>query len=154
MGVIATRLAELGIVLATPPSPSANYVPVRRVGTMAFVSGQVPSVNGVDRFQGQLGGGVSLADGQAAARLCAINLLTQLNAFFAGDLDRVVSVVRLGGFVNAAPGFGDHPKVVNGASDFMVEVFGEAGRHVRVAVGSSSLPRDVSVEIEGMFEVQ
>lgn len=150
---VSARLAALGLVLPKAPVPAANYVPFRRIGGLVYVSGQVPSRNGTDAFTGKLGDTVSLEDGQAAARLCAVNLLAQLSAALDGDLERVVSVVRLGGFVNAVPGFGDHPKVINGASDLMVEVFGEAGRHVRVAVGSSSLPRNVPVEVEGLFEV-
>ncbi|MFG1207250.1 RidA family protein [Xanthobacter flavus] len=153
MGKIAERLAQLGIVLPDPAIPSANYVPTRRVGTCLYVAGQVPTRDGQDQFTGKLGDTVSLAEGQAAARLCAINLLAQLSKALDGDLDRVAGVVRLGGFVNAVPEFGDHPKVINGASDLMVEVFGDAGRHVRIAVGSSSLPRNVPVEVEGLFEI-
>ncbi len=154
MARIADRLAELGIELPDPAVPSANYVPARIIGSCLYVAGQVPARDGKDLFTGKLGDTVSLADGQAAARLCAINLIAQLSKALGGDLDRVVGVVRLGGFVNAVPEFGDHPTVVNGASDLMVEVFGDAGRHVRIAVGSSSLPRNVPVEVEGLFEIR
>lgn len=148
------RLKELGIELPKPANPSANYVPVRRIGNLLLVSGQVPSQGGKDLYVGKLGADVSIEDGQKAARMCAINLLAQVNAALGGDLSRVKSVVRLGGFVNATTDFCDHPKVVNGASDFMIEVFGDSGRHVRVAVGAPSLPRNVAVEVEGMFEVE
>lgn len=153
MTSIQDRLKQLGIELPRPSVPSANYVSFRRIGDMLFVSGQVPSKDGKDLLVGQLGAEISLEQGQAAARICAINLLAQLNTALDGNLERVRSVVRLGGFVNAVAGFGDHPKVINGASDLMVAVFGDAGKHVRVAVGSSSLPRNVPVEVEGMFEV-
>jgi len=113
----------------------------------------VPGEGGKDKFTGKLGSAFSVEDGQAAARLCAVNILAQLKAALDGDLDRVVGVIRLGGFVNAEPDFKDHPKVINGASDLMVAVFGEAGRHARAAVGCYSLPRNVPVEIDAIFEV-
>lgn len=153
MTMIAKRLEELGIELPQPSVPSANYVPARRIGNLIFIAGQVPTWQGRDQVVGKLGDTVSIEEGQGAARLCAINLLAQLSAALEGDLDRVVSVVRLGGFVNATADFGDHPKVLNGASDLMVSVFGDAGRHVRIAVGAPSLPRNVAVEVEGMFEI-
>ncbi|MEK0085920.1 RidA family protein [Benzoatithermus flavus] len=151
---IAERLAELGIELPTPPAAAANYVPVRRSENLLVVSGQLPMEGGQVRYKGKLGGGVSLEEGQAAARLCAINILAQVKAHCGGDLDRIVSCVRLGGFVACTPDFTDHPKVVNGASDLMVEVLGEAGRHARAAVGVPSLPFDASVEVEAMFELR
>lgn len=147
------KLAELGISLPDAVAPAANYVPARRVGNLVYVSGQVPRDGGQDKFTGKLGAGISIEEGQAAARLCAINILAQLRHALNGDLDRVVGVVRLGGFVNADPSFEDHPKVINGASDLMVAVFGEAGRHARAAVGCSSLPRNVAVEVDAIFEV-
>jgi len=152
-GRIDARLRELGIALPTPPKPAANYVPARRSGSLMFIAGQVPTVDGKDQVVGKLGRDVSLEDGQKAARLCAINILAQLRVALDGDLDRVVGCVRLGGFVNAAPEFGDHPAVINGASDLMVAVFGPAGRHARAAVGCGSLPRGVAVEVEAVFEV-
>lgn len=153
MANVQDQLKRLGIELPRPSVPSANYVPFRKIGNLLFISGQVPSKDGKDLFVGRLGAEISLEEGQAAARICAINLLAQVNMALDGNLERVRSVVRLGGFVNATADFGDHPKVINGASDLMVAVFGNAGKHVRVAVGSSSLPRNVPVEVEGMFEV-
>lgn len=152
MGRIETRLAELGVSLPTPPAPVASYVPFVRTGSLVHVSGQV-SVDAGGGLKGKLGGDVDLATGQAAARLCALNLIAQLRAACDGDLDRLVRVVKLGGFVNVAPGFTDIPKVVNGASDLMVEVFGDAGRHARSAVGVAELPLGFAVEVDGVFEI-
>ena len=146
------RLAELGVTLPTPAKPAANYIPVVQTGNLVFVSGQIPmGATGIE-YVGQLGLDADIDDGRAAARLCAINLLAQVRAHV-GDLDRVTRVVKLTGFVNSAVGFGDQPKVVNGASDFIVEALGERGRHTRSAVGVSALPFGVAVEIEGIFEV-
>ncbi|MCB1387415.1 MAG: RidA family protein [Nitratireductor sp.] len=153
-GRIEEKLASLGIILPVSVPPAANYVPARRLGSQVFISGQVPSKDGKDQFSGKLGSDYSVEEGQAAARLCAVNVLSQLRHALDGDLDRVVGVIRLGGFVNAEPDFGDHPKVINGASDLMVEVFGDAGRHARAAVGCYSLPRNVPVEVEALFEVE
>lgn len=152
-GKIEDKLASLGIVLPATTAPLANYVPARRNGSQIYVSGQVPAEGGKDKFTGKLGSDYSVEQGQAAARLCAVNILAQLKQALDGDLDRVVGVIRLGGFVNAEPDFKDHPKVINGASDLMVEVFGDAGRHARAAVGCYSLPRNVPVEIDAIFEV-
>jgi enamine deaminase RidA (YjgF/YER057c/UK114 family) len=121
---------------------------------IVFIAGQVPTMDGKDQVTGKLGGGVSIEDGQKAARLCAINIIAQLRSALDGDLGRVVRCLRLGGFVNATPNFTDHPKVINGASDLMVEVFGDAGRHARAAVGCVSLPRNVAVEVDAIFEVR
>ena len=152
-GRIDARLQQLGIVLPDAPAPAANYVPAVRSGNLLFVAGQVPAKEGKDQVVGKLGANVSPEQGQFAARICAINILAQVKAALGGDLDRVVRCVRLGGFVNAVPEFGDHPKVINGASDLMVEVFGEAGKHARAAVGCASLPRNVAVEVDAVFEV-
>lgn len=152
-GKIDAKLASLGIALPQTTAPKANYVAARRLGGQIYISGQVPSQGGVDQFTGKLGSRFSVEEGKAAARLCAVNILAQLKEALGGDLDRVAGVVRLGGFVNAEPDFKDHPQVINGASDLMVEVFGEAGRHARAAVGCSSLPRDVPVEVDAIFEV-
>jgi enamine deaminase RidA (YjgF/YER057c/UK114 family) len=152
-GSIEKKLSSLGVTLPTPASPVANYVPFVRSGSLLVVSGQ--SCFGSDGklvAKGQLGAGVSVEDGQKAARACAINLLAQLKAAL-GDLDKVTRVMRLGGFINSAPGFTDGPKVMNGASDLMVEVFGDKGRHARTTVGVSALPADAAVEVEGIFEV-
>ncbi len=152
-GMIEQKLASLGISLPTPASPIANYVPFVRSGNLLVVSGQLCfGADGKLAAKGQLGAGVSIEDGQKAARACAVNLLAQLK-IAVGDLDKVTRVVRLGGFINSAPGFGDGPKVMNGASDLMVEVFGDKGRHARSTVGVSALPVDAAVEVEGMFEV-
>lgn len=153
-GRIDQRLAELKIELPNAAAPMANYVPAVRTGNLLFVSGQVCQWNGERRFTGKLGAEISLDDGKQAARLCALNLLAQTKRFLDGDLDRVVRVVRLGGFVNAAPGFTEQPQVVNGASDLMVEVFGDAGRHARAAVGVGSLPGGAAVEVDAIFEVK
>src|ERR1700761_6548983 len=152
-GTIEQNLKAEGIVLPAPKAPIANYVPFVRSGNLLFVSGQVcfdPA--GKLIAKGKLGAGVSIEDGAAAARGCAVNLLAQVKAAL-GDLDKVVRVVRLGGFINSAPDFLDGPKVLNGASDLMVAAFGDKGRHARTTVGVASLPADASVEVEGMFEV-
>src|ERR1700747_3441715 len=152
-GTIEAKLAPLGITLHTPPAPVANYVGFVRTGNLLFVSGQVCfDAQGKLIAKGKLGAGVSVEQGAAAARGCGINLLAQVKAA-TGDLDKVVRVVRLGGFVNSAPDFLDGPKVLNGASDLMVAAFGDKGRHARTTVGVAALPSDASVEVEGVFEV-
>jgi enamine deaminase RidA (YjgF/YER057c/UK114 family) len=152
-GIAEGKLKELGIVLQEPPAPVANYVPFVRTGNLLVVSGQVCfGADGKLVAKGRLGDGVSIEDGQKAARACAVNLLAQVKAAL-GDLDKVVRVVRLGGFINSAPGFPDGPKVMNGASDVMVAVFGEKGKHARSTVGVAALPADAAVEVEGQFEV-
>jgi enamine deaminase RidA (YjgF/YER057c/UK114 family) len=150
-GAIEQKLASLGISLHEAPTPVANYVGFVRTGNLLFVSGQVCfDPDGKLIAKGKLGAGVTVEQGQAAARGCGINLLAQVKAAL-GDLDKVVRVVRLGGFINSAPDFLDGPKVLNGASDLMVAVFGDKGRHARTTVGS--LPADAAVEVEGLFEV-
>lgn len=151
-GNFDARLAEIGIELPNPAAPAANYVPFVQVGDMVYVSGQI-SMDANGLVKGKLGDGYSLDDAYAAARLCGINLISQVRAACDGDLDRLVRVIKLNGFVNATQDFTDHPKVVNGASDLMVEVFGDQGRHARAAVGSSSLPLGVAVEVEGIFQI-
>ena len=147
------KLKALGIVLPTPAAPIANYIPFVRTGALLVVSGQIClGADGKLVAKGKLGGAVSVEDGQKAARTCAINLLAQLKAAV-GDLDQVVKVVRLGGFINSEPTFLDGPKVMNGASDLMVEVFADKGRHARTTVGVAALPADAAVEVEGLFEV-
>lgn len=152
-GKIDARLKELGIELPQPTAPVANYVPYTVSGNLVVVSGQVTLWGGKVEYVGKLGREISVEDGQKAARLCALNILTHLKAACGGDLDRVKRVLRLGGFVNCTPDFTDQPRVVNGASDLMVEVFGEAGKHARAAVGMASLPLGVAVEVEAMFEI-
>ncbi len=153
MSRIEARLAELGVTLPAAPAPAANYVPWVRTGDLVHVSGQIS--NGPDGWiKGKLGADMDIPAGSAAARSCAISLLAQLKAACDGDLDRLVRVVKLTAFVNSTPDFGDQPKVVNGASDFLVEVLGDAGRHARSAVGAANLPFGVAVEIEGIFQVR
>lgn len=146
-----SRLAELGITLPKPMTPVANYVPYVVSGNMLFVSGQV-SAGPDGLMQGRLGEDLSLEEGKAAARLCAINLIAQCKAAV-GDLSRIARVVKLGGFVNAHADFTDLPEVINGCSDLMVDMFGENGRHARAAVASPVLPRGVAVEVDGVFEI-
>ncbi|HBG98694.1 MAG: RidA family protein [Rhodobacteraceae bacterium] len=150
---IEARLAEMGVTLPDAPAPAANYVPWVISGDLVIVSGQISVENG-QLITGKLGADMDVAAGQAAARVCAINLLAQVKAACGGDLDRLDRVIRLGGFVNATPDFTAHPQVVNGASDFMAEALGEAGRHARAAVGCASLPMGVAVEVEGMFRIK
>jgi enamine deaminase RidA (YjgF/YER057c/UK114 family) len=152
-GAVEARLKELGITLKEPAKPIANYVPYVRTGNLLTVSGQI-CLDGEGKLvaTGQLGAGVSIEDGQRAARACAVSLINQVKAAI-GDLDRVKQVVRLGGFINSAPGFTEGPKVMNGASDVMVAVFGDKGKHARSTVGVSALPANASVEVEGTFEV-
>ncbi|QGZ33680.1 MULTISPECIES: RidA family protein [Stappia] len=152
-GQIEARIAELGVTLPQAAAPAANYVPFVRTGNQLFISGQIPMGPDGIQFQGKLGAGTSIEDGQAAARLCAINLLAQAKAAL-GDLDKVVRLVKIVGFVNSAPDFGDQPKVMNGASDFLVEALGDRGRHARSAVGVAGLPFGVAVEVEAVFEVE
>ena len=152
-GMIEKKLTNLGITLPTPASPIANYVPFVRTGNLLLISGQLCfGADGKLVAKGQLGGGVSIEEGQKAGRVCAVNLLAQLRAAL-GDLDKVRRVVRLGGFINSTPGFTDGPKVMNGASDLMVEVFADKGRHARTTVGVAALPADAAIEVEGLFEV-
>jgi enamine deaminase RidA (YjgF/YER057c/UK114 family) len=151
-GNVEKKLSELGIVLAAPAAPVANYVPFVRTGNLLMVSGQLCLDDGKLVAKGQLGAGVSVENGQKAARACAINLLAHAKAAL-GDLDKVARVVRLGGFVNSVPGFLDGPKVMDGASDVMVAAFGEKGRHARTTVGVPALPRDAAIEVEALFEV-
>lgn len=148
---IEATLTEKGITLPAAPAPAANYVPFVQTGNLIFVSGQISAdENGL--IKGRLGDGVSVEDGAAAARRCGLSLIAQLKAAV-GDLDRVVRVVKLTGFVNSTADFTDQPRVINGCSDLMVEVFGEAGRHARAAVSAPALPLGVAVEIEAVFEV-
>ena len=153
-GRVDARLAALGIELPRPSAPGANYVPFVRSGNLVFLTGQLAQWNGERRFVGKLGREFGVAEGQAAARLCALNLIAHLKVAAAGDLDRVVQTVRLAGYVNSTPEFTDQSKVMNGASDLFVEVFGDAGTHTRMAVGVSALPYDVAVEVEGLFEIR
>lgn len=151
-GTIDQRLVEKGIILPTVAAPAANYVPAVISGNLLFVSGQVPMLNGQLQYVGKVGKDYSLEEAQACARLVGLNILAQAKAAL-GSLDRVRRVVKLGGFVNCSDGYADQPKVVNGASDLMVEVFGDMGRHARFAVGTNALPMNVAVEIDAIFEI-
>jgi enamine deaminase RidA (YjgF/YER057c/UK114 family) len=152
-GRIEARLQELGIELPQPGAPVANYVPFTISGNLVLIAGQLCVWNGERRFVGKLGAGIAIADGQAAARLCALNIIAHLRVACGGDLDRARRCLRLGGFVNCTPEFTDMPQVVNGASDLMVELFGDIGRHARAAVGVSALPGGVAVEVDAIFEI-
>jgi enamine deaminase RidA (YjgF/YER057c/UK114 family) len=147
------RLRSLGIELPVPSTPGANYVPYVRTANLLFLTGQLSQWNGERRYIGKLGREFGVEEGQKAARLCALNLIAHLRAALGGDLDRVARCVRIAGFVNSAPDFVSQSQVLNGASDLFVQVFGEAGRHARMAVGVSALPYDVAVEVEAVFEV-
>jgi enamine deaminase RidA (YjgF/YER057c/UK114 family) len=146
------RLQQLGVSLPSPAVPVAAYVPTVRTGNLVFVSGQVPVVDGTPSHLGHLGGDVDLEAGRAAARTCAINLLAALKAEL-GELSQVRRVVKVTGFVASTPGFTDAPKVINAASELLGEVFGDAGRHARAAVGVAALPLGVPVEVEAIVEV-
>jgi enamine deaminase RidA (YjgF/YER057c/UK114 family) len=152
-GTVEQKLADLGVKLHEPISPVANYVGFVRTGNLLFVSGQIcKDANGQLIAKGKLGASVTIEQGYAAAQGCGVNLLAQVKAAL-GDLDKVVRVVRLGGFINSAPDFLDGPKVLNGASDLMVAAFGDKGRHSRTTVGVASLPSDAAVEVDAVFEV-
>lgn len=153
-GKFETRLVDLGVDLPEAPAPAANYVPFVIVGDLVFVSGQISKDGDGTLITGKLGDNMDVAAGQAAAKVCAINLISQLKAACGGDLDRLVRVVKLGAFVNCTQDFTDQPAVVNGASDFIGEVFGDIGTHARAAVGAPSLPLGVAVEIEGVFQIK
>jgi len=151
-GEIEARLKALDIVLPDAKPALGSYVPFLHLNGLLFVSGQLPLVEGKVAVAGQLGEDVDLSEGQEAARLCALNILAQAKSAL-GDLDGLVQLLRLNGFVNAAPGFDDHPKVINGASDLLVEILGGKGIHTRIAVGCASLPLNAAVEIDAMFAV-
>ena len=151
-GVIEARLEALGLTLPDAPAPAANYAPFARAGGLLHVSGQIP-VTPQGMARGRLGEGVTAAEGQAVAQLCALNIVAQVKAACDGDLDRVRRCVKLVGFVNSAPDFTDQPTVINGASDAIVAIFGEKGRHARSAIGVASLPLGVPVEVEAIFEI-
>jgi len=151
-GEIEARLKALDLVLPAVPGALANYVPFLHLDRQLFISGQLPMRDGSIAVAGKLGAGVSIDQGEDAARICLLNILAQAKAAL-GDLDRIVQCLRLNGFVNAAPDFADHPKVINGASNLIVEILGDKGRHTRIAVGCSSLPLGAAVEIDAIFAV-
>jgi enamine deaminase RidA (YjgF/YER057c/UK114 family) len=150
---IENKLQALGIELPTPPQPIASYIPCKQVGNLVFVSGQGPIINGKQLFTGKVGAELSQQQGVEAARACGLNLIAQLKRFL-GDLDRIKSIVHVKGFVACTDNFEAQPAVVNGVSDLMVEVFGEAGRHTRCALGTNVLPTNIPVEVELIVEVQ
>lgn len=152
-GKIDARLKELGIALPNLTAPAANYVPTVRTGTLLYVSGQIPMIDGKLAFQGKVGADMDWETAYQAARLCALNTLAHVRNELDGDLDRVVRCVKVLGFVNCTPEFGDAPKIINGASDLIVAVLEEKGRHARSAVGAGSLPFGVAAEIEAIFEI-
>lgn len=154
MSEIEKRLEAMGVSLPEPATPVASYVGNVVHNGLVFVSGQIPLVDGKVVQTGLLGDTVTLEEGIAAARICAINILAQVKVACGGDLERIEQCVRLGGFVAATPDYGDQPKVINGASDFMVEALGDRGAHSRAAVGVASLPLNVSVEVEGTFAIR
>lgn len=149
---IETKLAELGITLPDAPAPAANYVPFVVTGNMVYVSGQI-SQNDAGLMTGKLGDDYTVEQGAEAAKACAISLLAQLKAACNGDIDQLVRVVKLGGFVNSTPDFTQQPQVINGASDFLVDVLGDKGPHARAAVSAASLPMGVAVEIDAVFQI-
>jgi enamine deaminase RidA (YjgF/YER057c/UK114 family) len=151
-GEIEARLKALDLVLPAVPGALANYVPFLHLDGQLFISGQLPMRDGSLAVAGKLGADVSMAQGEDAARICLLNILAQAKAAL-GDLDRIVQCLRLNGFVNAAPDFVDHPKVINGASNLIVEILGDKGRHTRIAVGCASLPLGAAVEIDAVFAV-
>jgi len=153
-GRIEQRLAEHSIVLPAAMRAMANYVPYTITGAHVWVAGQGPFLDGKLHYNGRLGENLTIDDGRACARIVGLNILAQVKAACGGDLDKVVRCVKLGGFVNATADFTQHPEIINGASELMIEVFGEAGRHARVAVGAPNLPMGTSVEIDAIFEIK
>ena len=147
------RLAALGITLPDAPAPAANYIPFVQTGNLLFISGKVPMVDGAIEITGKVGDNVSIEQAQGQARICAINILAQANAATKGDLSKIKRIVKLGGFVACTDDFSNQPEVINGASDLMADVFGEAGQHARFAVGTNALPRGVVVEIDAVIEL-
>ncbi|MDE1838875.1 MAG: RidA family protein [Thaumarchaeota archaeon] len=149
--MIEENLASLGILLPTPPKPAGSYIPVVRTGNLIFVSGQIPIKDGQVQFKGQVPTSISIEDAQKAAKLCITNVLAQIKAEI-GTLDKITKIVRVSGFVNSSPEFYEHPKIINSASDLLFEIFGEKGKHTRIAVGVASLPLNSAVEIDLVAE--
>jgi enamine deaminase RidA (YjgF/YER057c/UK114 family) len=152
-GTIDAHLSKIGLTIPGAAAPAANYVPYTIVGNLVYVSGQVPFVDGKITYQGKVGSHFTIEEAADCAKICALNIIAQVKAACDGDLDRVVQCVKLGGFVNCIDGFADQPKVINGASNLMVDVFGDKGRHARFAVGANALPLNVAVEIDAIFEI-
>jgi enamine deaminase RidA (YjgF/YER057c/UK114 family) len=154
MSLISQRLIDLGITLPEPSTPVAAYVPYVHYGHLVFISGQLPIDNGDVKFIGRVGSDIQMTAAQMAARLCALNILAQLHAACGGQLDRVERCIKLGGFVASAPDFFDQPQVMNGASELIEQIFGDAGKHARFAVGASNLPRNAAVEVDAIFALK
>ncbi len=152
--MIEAHLQKLGIDLPISSAPIASYVPFVKVGALVFISGQITSWNGELKYIGKIGHGITVEEGQEASRICALNILAQLKMACEGDLNRVVRCVRLGGFINCTDDFKDQSKVMNGASDLIISIFGEKGKHARAAVGVNALPYGVAVEMDAIFEVK
>lgn len=152
--IIDARLFDLGVTLPSPAAAVANYVPFVHTGNLVFISGQLPLSGGIVAHPGLVGRDLDVEEAQAAARLCAVNLLAQIRMAVEGDWERVVRCVRLGGFIACTPDFKDHAKIVNGASDLIVGALGDIGRHARTSIGVSALPLGAAVEVEGLFEVR
>ncbi len=152
-GKIDQRLDEMGIVLPEPATPAANYVPFVISGPLVFIAGQIPFWNGEILHIGKVGAEISVEEAKQAARVCGLNLIAQLKSACSGDLDRVIQCVKIGVFVNCVDGFKQQPEIANGVSDLMVELFGEAGRHARFAVGTNALPRNCATESDAVFEI-
>jgi len=152
-GKIDQRLDEMGIVLPEPAAPAANYVPFVISGPLVFIAGQIPFWNGEILHIGKVGAEISVEEAKQAARVCGLNLIAQLKSACSGDLDRVIQCVKIGVFVNCVDGFKQQPEIANGVSDLMVELFGEAGRHARFAVGTNALPRNCATESDAVFEI-
>jgi len=150
--MIEERMKELEISLPTPPKPAGSYIPIVTSGNLVFVSGQIPMESGQMKYQGKVPDVQSIQNAKNASKLCIINALSQLNAYF-GTLENVEKIVRISGFVNSEESFSDHPKVINAASELLVDIFGEKGKHSRIAVGVSSLPLNATVEIDMMVEI-
>jgi enamine deaminase RidA (YjgF/YER057c/UK114 family) len=150
--MIDEKLAALNITLPTPPKPAGSYIPVVKTGNLVFVSGQIPMKDGQVQFKGQVPTSISIEDAQKAAKLCIINVLAQLKSEL-GTLDKISRIVRVSGFVSSSQEFYDHPKIINAASDLLYEIFGEKGKHARIAVGVSSLPLNSAVEIDLIAEI-
>ena len=150
--MIDEKLALLGITLPTPPKPAGSYIPAVRTGNLIFISGQIPMQDGKVQFKGQVPTTISVEEAQRAARLCIINVLAQLKVEL-GTLDKILKIVKVSGFVNSSPEFYEHPKIINSASDLLFEIFGEKGKHTRIAVGVSSLPLNSAVEIDLIAEI-
>ena len=153
MSIIKNKLESLNIILPPAPKPAANYVPTVKSGNLIFVSGQIPVVDG-NMIVGKVGYNIEIEEAVAAARACGLAIIAQLNDATNSDLDKISRIVKLGGFVNCTDTFTQQPEIINGASNLMVEVFGEAGKHSRFAVGTNSLPRGVVVEVEAIAEIK